>query len=94
MGRRASQVQHAPFIWKQLAKPLVERHAKFLFHGWPCNVLHRLDFSFLYYHRPIWDITVIFLSMGGFVLSATGIILTKRNLQKSFKKRRESLRWS
>ena len=61
---------------------------------WLYNGLHSLDFPFLYYHRPIWDLTVIFLSVGGFVLSATGIILTKRYLQKSFKKRRESLRWS
>jgi hypothetical protein len=61
---------------------------------WLYNGLHSLDFPFLYYHRPIWDITVIALSVGGLVLSVTGIILTKRYLLKSFKKRRESLRWS
>ena len=39
---------------------------RWLYHG-----LHSLDFPFLYYRRPLWDIVVIVLSLGGIVLSAT-----------------------
>jgi hypothetical protein len=55
---------------------------------WLYNGLHSLDFPFLYHHRPLWDVTVIVLSVGGFLLSITGIILTQRYLRKSFKRRR------
>jgi len=54
---------------------------------WLYNGLHSLDFPFLYYHRPLWDLVVIILSVGGFALSITGIVLTVRYLQKSYKKR-------
>jgi hypothetical protein len=59
---------------------------------WLYNGLHSLDFPFLYHHRPLWDITVIVLSAGGFVLSITGIILALRYLRRSLKRRRQQLR--
>ena len=59
---------------------------------WLYNGLHNLDFPFLFYHRPLWDAVVIVLSIGGFALSITGIVLTIRYFQKSFKKRRQTLR--
>jgi hypothetical protein len=53
---------------------------RWLYHG-----LHSLDFPFLYYRRPLWDIVVIVLSIGGIVLSATtlaqGFHRVKRNLR-------------
>jgi hypothetical protein len=53
---------------------------RWLYHG-----LHSLDFPFLYYRRPLWDIVVIVLSLGGIVLSATtfapGFHRVKRNLR-------------
>ena len=39
---------------------------RWLYHG-----LHSLDFPFLYDRRPLWDIVVIALSLGGIVLSVT-----------------------
>ena len=36
---------------------------RWLYHGF-----HSLDFPFLYYKRPLWDIVVIVLSIGGIVL--------------------------
>ena len=39
---------------------------RWIYHG-----LHSFDFPFLYYHRPLWDIVVIGLSLGGMLLSAT-----------------------
>ena len=54
---------------------------------WLYNGLHSLDFPFLLYHRPLWDLIVIVLSIGGFALSVTGIVLTIRYFQKWWKKR-------
>jgi hypothetical protein len=35
---------------------------------WLWQGLHDLDFPFLYWHRPAWDLTVIILSIGGMAL--------------------------
>jgi hypothetical protein len=48
---------------------------------WLYNGLHSLDFPYLYHHRPLWDITVIVLSVGCCLLSITGIILAQRYLR-------------
>ena len=39
---------------------------RWLYHG-----LHSLDFPFLYASRPLWDVIVIVLSLGGIALTAT-----------------------
>jgi hypothetical protein len=53
---------------------------------WLYQGLHSLDFPFLYYQRPLWDVVVIALSIGGLVLSATtllpGFRRLKRHLQR------------
>lgn len=51
------------------------RWNRWLYHG-----LHSLDFPFLYYRRPLWDIVVIALSLGGLVLSATTLVPSWRRL--------------
>lgn len=43
---------------------------RWLYHG-----LHSLDFSFLLRYRPLWDIVVLGLMIGGTVSSATGVAL-------------------
>lgn len=45
------------------------RWNRWLYHGF-----HSLDFPFLYYKRPLWDIVVIVLSIGGVVLSTTTLV--------------------
>src|SRR5690606_5249052 len=40
---------------------------------WLFNGLHSLDFAFWYDRRPLWDIGMILLSLGGLVLSAIGL---------------------
>lgn len=47
------------------------RLERWLYHG-----LHSLDFSFLIYRRPLWDITLIVLLLGGLAASSTGLVLT------------------
>ena len=41
---------------------------------WLYKGLHRLDFPFLYYRRPLWDIVVITLSLGGLLVSGTTLL--------------------
>ena len=49
--------------------------ARWLYHG-----LHSLDFPVLYDHRPLWDIVVIALMLGGTALCVTSVILAWRVL--------------
>ena len=51
---------------------------RWLYHGF-----HSLDFPFLYYRRPLWDIVVITLSVGGMVLSATTLSASWRRLRRN-----------
>jgi hypothetical protein len=54
---------------------------------WLFAFLHSWDWLPLLDHRPLWDIWMIGLSVGGFVISLTGMVLGWRRLMK---KRRES----
>ncbi|HET9359015.1 MAG TPA: hypothetical protein VFO58_04660, partial [Vicinamibacterales bacterium] len=42
---------------------------------WLYNGLHSLDFSFWYYRRPLWDVGMILLSLGGLASSTVGIMM-------------------
>jgi hypothetical protein len=50
---------------------------RWLYHGF-----HSLDFPFLYYKRPLWDIVVIALSIGGIVLSVTTLKASWRRVRR------------
>ena len=56
----------------------LSRLNRWLYHGF-----HSLDFPFLYYRRPLWDIVVILLSVGGIVLSATTLTASWRRVRRS-----------
>lgn len=45
---------------------------------WLYAGLHDFDFAWLAYRRPLWDAVVILLSIGGALLSATGVVLSWR----------------
>ena len=47
--------------------------SRWLYHG-----LHSLDFPWLYQYRPLWDIVVITLMLGGTALCVTSLVLTWR----------------
>jgi len=55
----------------------ITRLERWLYHG-----LHSLDFPFLYFKRPLWDIVVIVLSIGGTVLSVTTLLPALRRLRR------------
>lgn len=57
------------------------RYERWLYEG-----LHDLDFPFLYWHRPAWDVTLILLSLGGIALIVTSIVLAVKYLQQSAKR--------
>jgi hypothetical protein len=45
------------------------RWNRWLYHGF-----HSLDFPFMYYKRPLWDVVVIVLSLGGIAISVTSAL--------------------
>ena len=55
----------------------LSRVNRWLYHG-----LHSLDFPFLYDRRPLWDIVVILLSLGGIALSVTSLAQAWRRLRR------------
>jgi hypothetical protein len=61
------------------------RWNRWLYHG-----LHSLDFPFLRYKRPLWDIVVILLSIGGAALSATTLLPSWRRLVRHARRLREA----
>ena len=61
----------------------LSRLERWLYHG-----LHSLDFPFLYNQRPLWDLVLIVLSVGGTVLSATTLLPAIRRLRRHLSKQR------
>ena len=61
----------------QLSRSLhrLDRLERWIYHGF-----HSLDFGFWYYNRPVWDIGVILLSLGGLATSAIGLYVGIRRL--------------
>jgi hypothetical protein len=58
-----------------------ERVERWLYHGF-----HSLDFGFWYYNRPLWDVGVIALSIGGAASSAIGLFVGYRRLARRMKR--------
>jgi uncharacterized protein (DUF2062 family) len=57
-------------VMKQVTRSRVNR--------WLYNGLHSLDFPGFHSMRPLWDAVLIALSLGGMLLSATGITIAWR----------------
>jgi hypothetical protein len=55
---------------------------------WLYQGLHSLDFPFLYYRRPLWDIVVIVFSLGGIALGATTLKPSWVRLRRHLTRRR------
>jgi hypothetical protein len=49
---------------------------------WLYQGFHSLDFPFLYFRRPLWDLVVIVLSIGGTALSITTLMPALRRLRR------------
>ena len=55
-----------------------DRLERWLYHG-----LHSLDFPFLYYQRPLWDVVLIALSIGGIVSTVTIALPAWRRIRRN-----------
>ena len=66
-----------PNLGTMMKQDVGGRWLRWLYHG-----LHNLDFPIWYYRRPLWDIGVILLSIGGLVLSATTLLPSWRRLMR------------
>jgi hypothetical protein len=53
---------------------------------WLYNGLHSLDFKFWYSRRPLWDIGMIVLLLGGLASSALGALLGARRIVRASRK--------
>jgi uncharacterized iron-regulated membrane protein len=56
----------------------LDRVERWIYHGF-----HSLDFSFWYYNRPVWDIAVIVLSLGGLATTSIGLYVGIRRLWRA-----------
>jgi hypothetical protein len=66
--------QHGQVVMKQERLSRLNR--------WLYNGLHSFDFPFLYYSRPLWDIVLILLSVGGIAISVTTMLPAWRRLAR------------
>lgn len=70
--------QQGAVVQKEVRRTRLER---WLYHG-----LHSLDFPFLYYRRPLWDIVLVVLSVGGLVSSATTLAPAWQRLRRGLRR--------
>ena len=56
----------------------LDRVERWIYHGF-----HSLDFGFWYYNRPVWDIAVIVLSLGGLATTTIGLYVGIRRLWRA-----------
>jgi hypothetical protein len=49
---------------------------------WLYNGLHKFDFPVIYDNRPLWDISIVVLSIGGLVLTVTTLLPAYRRLRR------------
>ncbi|MGH9148327.1 MAG: PepSY domain-containing protein [Vicinamibacterales bacterium] len=60
---------------------------------WLYNGLHSLDFSFWYQKRPLWDMGMILLSLGGLASSGIGLYLGVKRLGRGARTVRRAGAW-
>ena len=61
------------YVDPALGRVVAREHRFTRIERWLFNGLHSLDFAFWYDRRPLWDIGVIALSLGGLASSGIGL---------------------
>jgi len=74
------------YIDPEMSQVLARIHRYNRVERWLYNGLHSLDFSFWYNRRPLWDIGMILLSLGGLASSGIGLFLGMRRVRRSVKR--------
>jgi hypothetical protein len=75
------------YVDPMTGKVIRQSHREARLERWLFNGLHSLDFAFLLSRRPLWDIVVIILSLGGLASSAIGLVLGWRRIRAFFGRR-------
>ena len=70
------EVKTTYYINPKTTKVLMKYETTSRINRWVYHGLHSLDFPALFFRRPLWDIVVIILLLGGASVSVTGLILT------------------
>jgi hypothetical protein len=70
------------YVDPRMSEVVGRMHRRERLQRWIYRGFHSLDFSFWYYNRPLWDIGVIVLSLGGVVLSFIGILISWKRLTR------------
>ena len=70
------------YVDPEMSQVLAQIHRLNRVERWLYNGLHSLDFAFWYDKRPLWDIGMITLSLGGLSLSAIGLFLGIKRVRR------------
>jgi len=71
------------YVDPQMSQIVGRAHRRERVQRWIYRGFHSLDFSFWYYNRPLWDIGVIVLSLGGALLSIIGIVIAWKRVWRA-----------
>ena len=76
------------YVDPALGRVVANEHRLTRVERWLFNGLHSLDFAFWYDRRPLWDIGVIALSLGGLASSGIGLWLGCGRMRRALGRRR------
>ena len=76
------------YIDPALSRVVAREHRLTRVERWLFNGLHSLDFAFWYDRRPLWDIGVIALSLGGLASSGIGLWIGCGRIRRALGRRR------
>jgi len=71
------------YVDPQMGELVARAHRRERLQRWIYHGFHSLDFSFWYYKRPLWDIVIVGLSLGGALLSFIGIVIAWKRLWRA-----------
>jgi hypothetical protein len=83
----ANDAEDTRYYIDPVSGALLERaDANRRWHRWLFGAIHRLDFAAWIRVRPVWDIILIVLMLGGIAVSATGVYLALRRVRNDLER--------
>jgi len=79
------------YVDPDTSQPLATIHRLNRVERWLYNGLHSLDFSFWYDSRPVWDIGMIVLCLGGFTTTVLGLAMGIKRMRRGTRRAMQSL---
>ena len=87
----ADAAQTWVYVDPEMSQVLAQIHRLNRVEHWLYNGLHSLDFSFWYDRRPLWDIGMITLCLGGLASSGIGLFLGIKRVGRGISRTARSL---